>query len=96
MPPRDACPPPAKPPPAPASPNAGAVYIDDLLIQPAQAAKALKWINSADEATLRASGIYARGVNVILQHRPFATIEAFAATPYIGKKSVEAALNATK
>jgi hypothetical protein len=72
------------------------VYIDDVLIQPADASRALHWINTADETALRASGIYARGVNLILQKRPFPSLEAFAATPYIGKKSVESAIAASR
>lgn len=72
------------------------IYIDELYVAPEDATRALKWVNSADEAALRASGIYGRGVILILEKRPFASIEAFAATPYIGKKSVEAAIKAAR
>ncbi len=72
------------------------IYIDELYVAPENATRALKWVNSADEAALRASGIYGRGVNLILEKRPFASLEAFAATPYIGKKSVEAAIKASR
>ncbi len=72
------------------------IYIDELYIAPEDATRALRWVNGADEAALRASGIYARGVNLILEKRPFASLEAFAATPYIGKKSVEAAIKASR
>lgn len=66
-----------------------AVVADDVRFTPAQAAAALAWINEADAETLRASGVAARQVNIILDGRPFADLAAFAQTPYIGTKTLE-------
>ena len=81
----------AEPAPVPTGPPS---LYDGVSMTPAEAARTLAWVNDSDEATLRASGVYGRGVNIILDGRPFATIEAFVATPYIGEKTVRAAYDA--
>ena len=52
-------------------------------------------VNTADEDSLRRAGIYGRGVNIILEKRPFADIQSFGDTPYIGEKSIRSALEAS-
>lgn len=81
----------AAPAPAPAS---GPVIADDVYMTGAEAAGAVRFLNGADEPALRAAGIGGRQVNIILDKRPFSDIGAFAATPFIGKKTVEAAVAA--
>jgi eukaryotic-like serine/threonine-protein kinase len=85
-----------KPPPKPAQPVTppSSVIIDDVQLTGPQAAALLNWVNTADEETLRSAGIYTRGVNIIVEKRPFADIHAFADTPYIGRKTIESALAA--
>jgi serine/threonine protein kinase len=79
--------------PAPAS--APSQAYDGVLMSPAEAAAALSWINGASEAELRAGGMYGRAVNIVLDKRPFASMQAFAATPYVGEKTVRVALTAS-
>ena len=62
----------------------------------AQAERALDFLNSADESALRKAGVYGRGVNIVLKGRPFADLQAFANTPYIGEKTVQAVADAVK
>ncbi|HJN75428.1 MAG TPA: serine/threonine-protein kinase [Myxococcota bacterium] len=77
--------------PPPVGPSAS---YDGVQMTREQAARTLAWVNEADEQALRAGGVYGRGANIILEARPFATIEAFVATPYIGEKTVRAAYDA--
>ena len=85
-----------KPPPKPVQPAApqASVIIDDVQLTGSQAAALLIWVNTADEDALRAAGIYTRGVNIIVEKRPFASIHEFSDTPYIGRKTIESALAA--
>ncbi len=94
-----------KPSPKPATPKttaakaptaaAGAAGVYDGVVMDAdQAARALKFLNTASEAELRAAGVYGRGVSVVLEHRPFASLQAAADTPYIGEKTLLAARGA--
>jgi hypothetical protein len=66
------------------------VRVDDITLSGAEAAAALRFVNSADESALRAAGVAGRQVNIILEKRPFADLVAFGATPFIGRKTVEA------
>ena len=86
---------------APAGPggkerSASSVRVDDVLLTAAEADAALGFINTADEAALRAAGIAGRQVNIILEKRPFDDLAAFGATPFIGRKTVEAAVGAAR
>ena len=86
---------------APAGPggkerSASSVRVDDVLLTVAEADAALGFINTADEAALRAAGIAGRQVNIILEKRPFDDLAAFGATPFIGRKTVEAAVGAAR
>ena len=78
--------------PAPAPAPAGSVVFDDVAMSPEDARAAVAWINGATPEQLEAAGVYRRGVEVVLENRPFADMEAFAATRMIGTKTVEAAL----
>ena len=49
----------------------------------------------AAQAEIRASGVYGRGVNVILDNRPFATLTAFGNTAQIGEKTMQAIHSST-
>jgi serine/threonine-protein kinase len=80
---------------APAPPRADrasgrSVRVDDVTLSAAEAAAALRFVNTADEPALRAAGVAGRQVNIILDQRPFPDMPAFAATPFIGRKTVEA------
>ncbi len=76
------------PPPAP---QRGTVTADEVSFTADEAAATLNWINTASEKELKASGIYSLGVTNILTQRPYQSIEVFAATHYVGPKSVQAA-----
>lgn len=66
------------------------MLVDGVMFSASDAALALKFINEAAEAELRASGIVSRSVGIVLAQRPFNSIKTFADTPYIGPKTVEA------
>jgi serine/threonine-protein kinase len=78
-----------KPPPPP--PATGDVVADGVRFTAAQAAAATAFINTASYEQLLAAGVAPRQVAIILEQRPFADMIAFAATPFIGEKTVEAA-----
>ena len=80
----------AAPSASPSPAGAGPVRVDDVTLSGAEAAASLRFVNSADEAALRAAGIAGRQVNIILEKRPFSDLPAFASTPFIGRKTVEA------
>ena len=61
-----------------------------------QAARALAWVNAASPEQLEAAGVYKKGVEVVLGNRPFASMAAFAATPLIGTKTVDAVVKAAR
>ncbi|MCO4743263.1 MAG: serine/threonine protein kinase [Proteobacteria bacterium] len=84
------------PAPAPAPTVAKAVSVDGVSFDAPHAARAVEWLNTADEVTLRAAGVYGRGVGIVLGQRPFASIEAFGTTPYVGEKTVQAVADATR
>jgi eukaryotic-like serine/threonine-protein kinase len=79
-----------------ARPSAASVRVDDVTLSGAEAAAALRFVNSADEPALRAAGVAGRQVNIILDKRPFSDLVAFGATPFIGRKTVEAVAAATR
>ncbi|MEC8423263.1 MAG: hypothetical protein VX000_05770, partial [Myxococcota bacterium] len=79
-----------------AAPAATAVRVDGVATSAAEAARAVAFINQADEAALRAAGIAGRQVNIILDKRPFADLAAFGSTPFIGRKTVEAVVSAVR
>jgi len=74
-----------------ASSTSGAVAVvaDDVRFSSAQAAATLALVNEGDEDTLRAAGVAPRQVGIILAGRPFSDLGAFAATPWIGQKTLE-------
>ena len=80
--------PPPDPPPAHLPP--GSIRVDDVVMTPQTAAASLQFVNTASYEDLAAAGVYRRGISVILDNRPFASMEAFAATPMIGTKTVQA------
>jgi hypothetical protein len=61
-----------------------------VLLSEATAAATLQFVNTASYEDLAAAGVYRRGISVILDNRPFASMEAFAATRMIGTKTVQA------
>ena len=81
--------------PAP-RPSVTPLLVDGVAFDPAHAERALAWLNSAEEAEIRAAGVYGRGVGIILDQRPFASLEAFGATPYVGEKTVAAVAAASR
>ncbi|MCP4805465.1 MAG: serine/threonine protein kinase [Proteobacteria bacterium] len=86
-----------KPRPKPVEPvetvqEAASLQYDGVWMTPSQAAATLAFVNTADEAGLKEAGVYGRGVGLILENRPFASMDEFADTAYIGDKTVAAAL----
>ena len=81
--------PPVAPPFAPPSPGS-AVTVDGVVFDAELASRALDFANSADESALRGAGIAGRQVRVLLDGRPFASIAAVGATPFIGPKTMQA------
>ncbi len=79
--------------PAPTGPD---VTADGVRFTAAEAAAAVAFLNTASESQLRAAGIAGRQVTIILDSRPFASIQAFAETYYIGEKTVEAVRHAAR
>jgi len=69
----------------------GAVTVDQVSFTADEARRTLDWVNSASEKQLKQAGVYTLGVANVLAQRPYATLEVFAATHYIGTKSVQAA-----
>lgn len=84
-----------RPRPRPQAVSATDVVVDGVFFSAAQVPRALAFVNEADEEALRRAGVYGRGVNVILERRPFASLQAFGDTPQIGIKTVEAVHRAT-
>lgn len=78
----------SKPEPEPAPP--GFVRVDDVLLSDGTAARTVQFVNTASYEDLAKAGVYRQGITVILDQRPFADIQAFAATRGIGTKTVEA------
>ena len=70
------------------------VTADGVVFSAAEAAATVRFLNQATEDDLRRAGIAGRQVNIIREQRPFASIEVFAATHYIGEKTVTAARRA--
>jgi eukaryotic-like serine/threonine-protein kinase len=68
---------------------ATAVVADGVSFTAGEASVAIGLLNDSDEAALRALGISGQQLNIVLEHRPFASLTAFAATPYIGEKTVQ-------
>ena len=54
----------AKPKPKPRPPAAKPVTVDGVSFDGAHGRRALKWLNTAPEADLRAKGVYGRSVNI--------------------------------
>ena len=50
----------------------------------------LRFVNEASEDQLRRAGVYPRGVDVIVEGRPFPTLAALDAAPGIGAKTLAA------
>ncbi|MCB9766097.1 MAG: serine/threonine protein kinase [Alphaproteobacteria bacterium] len=92
---------PPNPAPAPAKTDAsgyasGAAVADGIRFEADHAGRALAFLNTATEDQLRAAGVYGRGVNIILDGRPWSSLEAFGSTSYIGEKTVKAVADATR
>lgn len=84
-------PPPVEPEPAPApAASADAVVVDNVAFEPEHAARALEWVNTARSTELYEGGVYRRGITVITENRPFASLEDLADTPYIAEKTMRA------
>jgi serine/threonine-protein kinase len=87
---------PVKEPPKPKpKPLAGPVVADGVVFTGEQAARALSWLNKASHTDLLRAGIAPRQVSLVEGGRPFASLEAFAATPQIGEKTLQSVLSAT-
>jgi hypothetical protein len=69
---------------------------DGVPFDPAEAAAALKLLNSGSKEDLLATGMAPRQVAIVLEKRPFADVVAFADTPFIGEKSVTAVRDAAR
>ena len=69
--------------------GAGDVLADGVPFTSTEAEAALRFVNDADEAALRAAGITGRQVRAILDGRPFEGLGGLADTPYVGRKTVE-------
>ena len=80
---------PAAAPPAAPAPQS-AVRADGVSFTAGEATRALVYLNNASKAELTAAGMAGRQSNIAIDKRPWASIEAFASTPYIGEKTVEA------
>ena len=78
------------------APPAQSIRVDDVTLTAFEATAALAFINNADESALRAAGVAGRQVNIILDQRPFSDLPAFGATPFIGRKTVEAVVSAVR
>ena len=72
----------------------GTVTADEVVFTVQEAQRALEFVNTAYRDELIDAGIAGRQANIILDKRPWETIEAWAATPYIGPKTVQAAKRA--
>ncbi len=72
-------------------PQQGDITVDEVSFTAAEAQRTLEWVNSASERELKGAGLYSLGVTNILEQRPYSHIEVFAATHYVGTKSVQAA-----
>jgi hypothetical protein len=83
-------------PPKPRAPKPARLEVDGVSFDAAHAARALEFINTATPDTLAQAGVYERGVGLILQKRPFSSMEAFGETSGIGGKTVEAVAEATR
>lgn len=93
-----AIPAPAKkkaPAPAPA-PSGSGVTADGVRFTTAEASAAVTFLNTASESSLRSAGMAGRQVNIVLGTRPFASIQAFASTHFIGEKTVESVRRAVQ
>lgn len=85
-----------EPAPEPAASSDGGIVADSVSFTAAEAAAAVSFANTASEDALRAAGIAGRQVNIILENRPYSSIEAFAQTYYIGPKTVQAIKDASR
>ena len=65
-----------------------AVVADGVPFSAEEATQALEFLNTASDEALRASGIAGRQANIIRDHRPWTDLASFAATPYIGEKTL--------
>jgi len=77
-----------------ADPTSGVLDVDGVKIPAEQAPAVLLWLNTADRRALEGAGIYGDGIDVILRARPFVSLTAFGRTPLIGRKTVQAVVNA--
>ena len=75
--------------------SGGTVTADDVVFTVQEAQRTLEFVNTAYREELIDAGIAGRQANIILDKRPWETIEAWADTPYIGPKTVQAAKRAT-
>lgn len=71
-----------------AAPTGKTIVVDGVTLTATEAKLALDFANTASEADLRRVGVYGRGVNIILEGRPFSSMEALAQTPYIAEKTI--------
>ena len=59
------------------------------------AVAALRWVNTANEGTIRKADIRACATSVLIKNRPFTSLAAVNATPGIGKKTLQAIRDAS-
>ncbi len=70
--------------------TASAVVADGVQFSGSQATQAVSFLNSASKDQLLSAGMAARQANIVIDKRPWSDVSTFAATPYIGAKTVEA------
>jgi len=72
------------------APSQSPVRADGVSFSAAEAARAVVFLNNASKSELTAAGMAGRQANIVIDKRPWASVEAFASTPFIGEKTVEA------
>lgn len=70
--------------------TATAVTADGVRFSAAEAARAVTFLNEADKMELLGAGMAARQANIVIEKRPWTDVASFAATPYVGQKTLEA------
>ena len=70
--------------------------VDGVAFTAAEAEATLRYLNSATAEQIREAGVVAHQTNLIVAGRPWASVEAFGATPQIGEKTVRAVYEAAR
>jgi serine/threonine-protein kinase len=86
---------PRAPPPverrSPAPPKeSGPVTLEGVSFSAGEATRVLRFANEADDAAMRAAGVYPQARRSLLEGRPFADLRSLADAPFISTKTLEA------